>query len=105
MLRAVKGEDARYYFLYRFVGKVCKSESCAERLSETGQEGVRYMLGRDIVGYLAVKILETDRELSHCFVRFLAYREELPELFSFGDLTMEKFEKLCAYDLKGSTLR
>ena len=63
------------------------------------------MLGRDIVGHLAVKILKMDRELSHCFVRFLAYREELPELFSFGDLTMEKFEKLCAYDLKGRTLR
>ena len=67
MLRAVKGEDARYYFLYHFVGKVGKRKSCAERFSKAGQEDVWYMLGRDIVGYLAVKILKTDRELSHCF--------------------------------------
>ena len=63
------------------------------------------MLGRDIVGYLAIKILKTDRELSHYFMWFLADREELSELFSLGDLSMEKFEKLCAYDLKGRTLR
>ena len=62
------------------------------------------MLGRDIIGYLSVKILETDRELRHCFVLFLAYREELSELFSFGHFAMGKFEKICAYDLKGSAL-
>ena len=62
------------------------------------------MLGRDIVGYLSVKILETDRELRHCFVLFLAYREELSELFPFGHFAMEKFEKLRAHDLKGSAL-
>jgi hypothetical protein len=63
------------------------------------------VLGRDIVGHLAVKILKTDRELSHCFVWFLADREELSELFSLGDFPMKQFEKLCAYDLKGRTLR
>ena len=62
------------------------------------------MLGRDVVGYLAVKILETDRELCHFFVRFLAYREELSELFPFGHFAMKKFEELCADDLKGGAL-
>ena len=55
------------------------------------------MLGRDIVGYLSVKILETDSELRHCFMLFLAYREELSELFPFGHFAMKKVqETLCA---------
>ena len=62
------------------------------------------MLGRDVVGYLSVKILETDRELRRCFVLFLAYREELSELFSFGHFAMKKFEELCAHDLKSGAL-
>ena len=62
------------------------------------------MLGRDIVDYLSVKILEMDRELRHCFVLFLAYREDMSELFPFGHFAMEKFEKLRAHDLKGSAL-
>ena len=57
------------------------------------------MLGRDIVGYLSVKILETNRELRHYFVLFLAYREELSELFPFGHFAMKKFKELCAHDL------
>ena len=63
------------------------------------------MLGRDIVGYLLVKILKTDRELSHCFVWFLANREKLTKLFPFGNFSMEQFEELCAYYLEGRTLR
>ena len=62
------------------------------------------MLRRDIVGYLFVKILEPDRELHNCFVRFLAYREELSELFPFGHFAMKKFEELRAHDLKGGAL-
>ena len=62
------------------------------------------MLCRDIVGYLSVKILEPDRELRNCFVLFLAYREELSELFPFGHLAMKEFKELCAHDLESGAL-
>ena len=62
------------------------------------------MLCRDIVGHLSVEILETDRELRDCSVRFLAYREELPEQFPFGHFAVKKFEELCAHDLESGSL-
>ena len=62
------------------------------------------MLGRDIIGHLSIEILEPDRELRDHFVRFLAYREELPKQFSFGDFAVKKFEELCAHDLESGSL-
>ena len=56
------------------------------------------MLCRDIIGHLSVEILEPDRELRDRFVRFLAYREELPEQFPFGHLAMKEFRvKACEW--------
>ena len=62
------------------------------------------MLCRDIFGHLSVEILEPDRELRDRFVRFLAYRKELPEQFPFGHFAVKKFEELCAHVLEGSNL-
>ena len=62
------------------------------------------MLCRDIIGHLSVEILEPDRELRDRFVRFLAYREELPEQFPFRHLAMKKFKELCAHDLESGGL-
>ena len=62
------------------------------------------MLCQDIVGYLLVKILEPDREMRNRFLRFLAYQEELSELFSFGHITMKEFKELCAHDLVSGSL-
>ena len=69
-----------------------------------GEERILEMVCRDISCYLLIQILETQDELGDGFMGSLFDSVELAKQFAYGDLTVEKFQKLRADILEGGKL-
>ena len=49
------------------------------------------MMRGDILGELSIKILEPDRELGNCLMRFLVNGVDLPKQFTLRYLAIKEF--------------
>ena len=97
-------ENASNYLLDGVLGEIHKSQCCAEKLPMAGEERILEMVCRDISCYLLIQILETQDELGDGFMGSLFDSVELAKQFAYGDLTVEKFQKLRADILEGGKL-